>query len=159
MHCYNKCDNISSIERTRTEREGDYIRMSDYSIFSERVKLQLEKNNISQRELAEKTGITEATISRYISSKRIPKATEILKIAKVLNCTSDFLLGIDSKGIKNISLKDAIYNLEMNRPFMESEWQKTIDIAINAIEKQIQIEKYCSSTSCEECSKCPNDFY
>ena len=42
----------------------------------------------------------------------------------------------------------------MNRPFMESEWQKTIDIAINAIEKQIQIEKYCSSTSC----KCPNDF-
>lgn len=74
---------------------------------------------------------------------------------------SDFLLGIDSKGIKNISLKDAIYNLEMNRPFMESEWQKTIDIAINAIEKQIQIEKYCSSTNCEECSKygkCPNDF-
>ena len=35
---------------------------------------------------------------------------------------------------------------------------KTIDISINAIEKQIQIEKYCSSTNCEECSKCPNDF-
>ena len=136
--------------------------MRDYSIFGERVKLQLEKNNISQKELAEKTGITEATISRYISSQRIPKATEILKIAKVLNCTSDFLLGIDSKGIKNISLKDAIYNLKMNRPLMESEWKKTIDIAINAIEKQIQIEKYCSSINCEECSKygkCPNDFF
>ena len=51
--------------------------------------------------------------------------------------------------------------MEINRPFMESEWQKTIDIAINAIEKQIEIEKYCSSTSCEECikyGKCSNDF-
>ena len=134
--------------------------MSNYSIFGERVKLQLEKNNISQKKQTKKTGITEATISRYISSQRIPKATEIFKIAKVLNCTSDFLLGIDSKGIKNISLKDAIYNLKMNRQLMESEWQKTIDIAINAIEKQIQIEKYCSSINCEECSKygkCPND--
>ena len=76
------------------------MRMSDYSIFSERVKLQLEKNNISQRELSEKTGITEATISRYVSSKRIPKATEILKIAKVLNCTSDFYLELMEKESK-----------------------------------------------------------
>ena len=55
--------------------------MCEYNILSKQIKKQLEKNNMSQRELAEKTGITEVTISRYVSSERVPKATEIVKIA------------------------------------------------------------------------------
>ena len=52
---------------------------------------------MTQRELANKTGITEATISRYAQSKRTPKGPEIVKISKALGCTTDFLLGLDDK--------------------------------------------------------------
>ena len=40
---------------------------------------------------------TEATISRYISGVREPKAEVLAEIAKVLNTTSDYLLGIENK--------------------------------------------------------------
>ena len=66
--------------------------MKEYIILGNRIKEQLLKNKMTQRELAEKTGITDTTISRYISSQRIPKATEIIKIAVVLNCSCDYLL-------------------------------------------------------------------
>ena len=32
MHCYNICDNILTIERTRKEREGDYMQQKYYEI-------------------------------------------------------------------------------------------------------------------------------
>ena len=123
--------------------------MSEYTIFSKRLKAQLEKNKISQRELAEKTGITEVTISRYISAQRIPKATEIVKIANILNCSCDYLLGNENK--REISLSTAIWYLEMNRPFEESEWQKTIDISIRALKLQMGMKKYCDSNDCTDC--------
>lgn len=71
--------------------------MNEYNILSKRLKELLEKNNMSQRELAEKTDITEVTISRYVSAQRIPKATEIVKIADALNCSCDYLLGIEKE--------------------------------------------------------------
>ena len=109
--------------------------MKDYSIFGERVKLQLEKNNMSQRELAEKTGITEATISRYVSSERVPKATEIVKIANALNCSCDYLLGLQNELSKEIEMETAIHNLKVLRTFLDDKWKNTIDIAIQAIGK------------------------
>jgi transcriptional regulator with XRE-family HTH domain len=53
----------------------------------------LEKNNISQRELAAKVGVQEATISRYINGLRAPHSVIIAKIAEVLETTTDYLLG------------------------------------------------------------------
>ena len=47
---------------------------------------------ISQKQLAETTGLTEAGISRYISGQRLPRLDILLKIANALNCTLDYLL-------------------------------------------------------------------
>ncbi len=49
--------------------------------------------NLSQKELAEKTGITEASLSRYENNLREPKAEIITKISEVLGCSTDYLLG------------------------------------------------------------------
>lgn len=49
--------------------------------------------NLSQKELAEKTGITEASLSRYENNLREPKAEIIAKISEVLGCSTDYLLG------------------------------------------------------------------
>ena len=49
--------------------------------------------NLSQKELAEKTGITEASLSRYENNLREPKAEIITRISEVLGCSTDYLLG------------------------------------------------------------------
>ena len=50
---------------------------------------------MSQRELSDKTGITEATVSRYVKGERIPKGPAIVKMAAVLDVTCDYLLGLE----------------------------------------------------------------
>ena len=65
----------------------------EYFVFGERLKEIIEERGMTQRELAEKAGITEATISRYLSFQRVPKATHVLKIANALKCSCDYLLG------------------------------------------------------------------
>lgn len=57
----------------------------------------LSKNGMSQRELAEKVGVTEVSMSRYISGDRTPKGPIIANIAKALHTTSDYLLGHESE--------------------------------------------------------------
>lgn len=70
--------------------------MKEYLIFSERMKEAMKKNNrMTQMELSEITGITNVSISRYVNGQRVPKITEIIKIANALDVSCDFLLGID----------------------------------------------------------------
>lgn len=55
----------------------------------------LQKQGMTQKELAERIGITEAVISRYVSGDRDPKPDTLANIATALHTTSDFLLGIE----------------------------------------------------------------
>ena len=45
----------------------------------------LKEKNISQKELAEKIGLTESAVSRFINENRIPTGENMLKIANVLD--------------------------------------------------------------------------
>lgn len=65
-----------------------------WKVTSERMQERLKALNMTQRELAEKTGKTEATISRWINADRIPLATEYPTLSKALKCTCDYLLGL-----------------------------------------------------------------
>ena len=51
------------------------------------------KLDITQKQLAEKAGITEASLSRYENNLREPKAEIIIKLAIALETSADFLLG------------------------------------------------------------------
>lgn len=51
--------------------------------------------NMTQKDLASRLNTTEATISRYVSGDRDPKAEVLANIATALHTTSDYLLGID----------------------------------------------------------------
>lgn len=57
-----------------------------------RIKKLLERENLSQRELASAIGSSESTISRYIQNKRVPYGDTLTRLAKALNTTSDYLL-------------------------------------------------------------------
>lgn len=54
----------------------------------------LNKSGMTQRELAERIGVTEASVHRYINGERNPKGSTIVKIADALGTTSDYLLGL-----------------------------------------------------------------
>ena len=43
-------------------------------------------NNVSQKELSIKTGISENAISNYVHENKEPKITNVIKMAKALNC-------------------------------------------------------------------------
>lgn len=54
----------------------------------------MEKNNMNQRELAKKIGVTEVTVSRYINDEgRSPRVEIVSKIASVLGTNTDYLMG------------------------------------------------------------------
>lgn len=50
---------------------------------------------ISQRELAERVGVSQKAIDFWEKGVNEPKASYILCLAKVFNVTTDFLLGAD----------------------------------------------------------------
>ncbi len=60
--------------------------------FGEKVLNILKHKGISQRELAEKVGCTEVSMSRYISGERVPKAPIVVKIADVLGVTVEYIV-------------------------------------------------------------------
>lgn len=67
--------------------------------FGERLLELLKQKNISQRDFAEAVDLTECSISRYINGERIPNALTLYKIAKALNVSCDYLLGINKSDI------------------------------------------------------------
>jgi len=53
----------------------------------------MKKKGMTQRELANMIGVTETSISRYISGQRVPKANIVVYMADALNTTTDYILG------------------------------------------------------------------
>lgn len=61
-------------------------------IFGDNLKEMLDEANMTQRDLADDTGLTEATISRYINKQRMPTVRALVNIAYSLNCSFDELM-------------------------------------------------------------------
>lgn len=58
--------------------------MQTFAIHLKRLMVQ---NNMTQRELAKATGISEGTISRYLNRQAMPSVNALVNIADVFNCT------------------------------------------------------------------------
>lgn len=61
-------------------------------IFSRRVKERMYNLDINQNELADKIGVTPAAISRYLRGARTPRVDVIVKMSRVLDCSTDYLI-------------------------------------------------------------------
>ena len=66
----------------------------DMEKFSYRLIVLMEDFNMSQVDLSNKIGISNVTISRYLSGDRIPRLDVITKIASAFNVSVDYLLGL-----------------------------------------------------------------
>lgn len=79
--------------------------------FHEILNQELQKQNITQRELANRTGLTEVSIGRYCNGQRSPNVNTITKIANELHVNTDYLLGRES--VKSVTIQDIIQKLDV----------------------------------------------
>lgn len=66
----------------------------------------------SQKEISESTGISQASISLYLSKKRKPASDSIIKIADFFNVTTDYLLGLSNTPNKSGDLLEDYQKLK-----------------------------------------------
>lgn len=67
----------------------------------ERIKMLMKEKKLTQKELAKLAGITEASMSKYLSGERTPRIDVIVNLANALGITTDELIG---KDIENDSM-------------------------------------------------------
>lgn len=60
-------------------------------LFSERLRMQMRHRGIVQKDLANKIGVSEVTISHYMNGVNVPRTDVTVKIANALHCSVDFL--------------------------------------------------------------------
>ena len=61
-------------------------------IFADNLAEMLMEARMTQRELADETGLSESTISRYLHKQAIPSLKAIVNIAYALDCSMDDLI-------------------------------------------------------------------
>lgn len=65
----------------------------------ERIKDLLITHGMSQKELAERIGVTEKSICLYVRRNKLPNTIILAKIARELHTTVDYLLGCETEEI------------------------------------------------------------
>ena len=97
----------------------------DMEKFSYRLIVLMEDFNMSQVDLSKKIGISNVTISRYLSGDRIPRLDVITKISSAFNVSVDYLLGLSD-----------------NRNGENANTNTDVDIALLAVCGSIQTRSY-----------------
>jgi len=76
-----------------------------------KIKLLRKENNLSQSELAKKLNLHTTQISKYENDKIFPTPESIIKMAKIFNVTTDFLL-LDDVTRKSLVYKNNVKLIE-----------------------------------------------
>jgi transcriptional regulator with XRE-family HTH domain len=87
---------------------------SDTMPYNYRIKELLEKNHMTQFELAKRIKLTPTSLSRYLKGTQEPKLEVIVKMANVFNVSIDYLIGNDDNeyvSTKNRLCNNANYDL------------------------------------------------
>jgi transcriptional regulator with XRE-family HTH domain len=70
-------------------------------------------------------GITEVTLSRYITGQRSPKAETVTKIATILHTSSDYLMGKDNQ-VRGTDYWETYFLIKKNK----DEWSENQKAAL-----------------------------
>lgn len=90
------------------KEKNEMARKSEFKVkLGNRIKNLRENNNYTQMELANKLGVTNTTLSNYETGYNEPDGETLVKLAKILNVSTDYLLGYTSNEnpIEQLNLK------------------------------------------------------
>ena len=65
--------------------------------FGNKLKLLRLQDNMTQEKLAQKLNLTKSVISAYETGLRLPSYDVLIRIAKIFNVSTDYLLGLEHK--------------------------------------------------------------
>lgn len=86
----------SMTDSIRTTREIDYQTVTSEpewrKRFSTKMLYKLRESGVTQKDLAEMTGLSQAIITRYINGSSSPSGYNVLKIASALGCSASELI-------------------------------------------------------------------
>lgn len=87
---------------------------------------------MSQKDLADRMGVSEATVSNWVKGVKFPRADKVDKMCEIFDCNrSDFL--------REPSREETATQKHMsNYSQLPSEWQKMIDDLIKALQDEPQ---------------------
>ena len=77
--------------------------MSDdiYAVFRERILNRIGELELTQHQFAMRAGMSDQSVSQYVNGSKVPNTLTLIKLAKALGVTPDYLLGfsdnIDNK--------------------------------------------------------------
>ena len=74
--------------------------------FGNRLKELRQRAGMTQKQLAEKLGVTSSVVSYYELSERNPAPDVVVKLASIFHVTADYLLGIEHDNRKTIDVSD-----------------------------------------------------
>lgn len=63
-------------------------------VFAQRLQIAMYWKEWTGSELARKSGVPAATISRYICGQRQPNVARLIKLSRALDVSADYLLGL-----------------------------------------------------------------
>jgi len=114
-------------------------------IFEERLRKLRTNLGITQKELADKIGVSRTTIGGYETKGKEPSYNTLIKIAKTLNCSLDFLLGYaeeesSNNGVQQISPKlKASYEKLSKREDLQLLFKETENLNPDSIKRIVKI--------------------
>jgi transcriptional regulator with XRE-family HTH domain len=65
-------------------------------VIGEKIRQLRVENGMTQKELAKKVGVSASAIGMYEQGRRIPDSTVLTRLARILKCSTDELLGAQS---------------------------------------------------------------
>lgn len=68
-----------------------------YETFGERLNYIMSIRNISNRTLARQLTVAVSTVSGYRTGRRSPNVDDLARIARILNVSSDYLIGLSDQ--------------------------------------------------------------
>lgn len=88
--------------------------------FAKRLKKLRKEAELTQKELANKIGVSRATVAGYETKGKEPSYETLSKISKVLNCSIDYLMGNTDERSSADKIKKAI----SDDPELQETWEQ-----------------------------------
>lgn len=83
--------------------------------FVKRVKELMIRDGISQKELAKLSGISESSVSRYLSGDLKPRMDILTNIAKVFNVSTSYLVGEEDNIVETNAFEETMCVVTRNK--------------------------------------------
>jgi DNA-binding helix-turn-helix protein len=109
--------------------------------FGDKLILALRNKNISQKELADRIGVTQATISRYITGLSTPTSGTLQKLSRELNLPINYFFTVDGLAIQEKQDNDIRVIQRAREKMSDTDKQRMMDILRIAFCKEFNDEE------------------